>query len=374
MRINVAASHRFHLLDLAVQLEAQGHEVRFYSYVPTRRAKKYGLKRKNSYSFFYFAIPFLAINKLSGRASWAKKLMYKALDIYVSTFMKPCDVFIGLGSVYHESFVTAKKKYDSITILEWGSKHIDEQQNKLTKGSSSKQHQFFTERTKTGYSIADYIAIASDHVKEGFMERGYREEKLLQNPYGVDLAMFKPTKLSKNHYDVIMVGGWRYAKGCDLIVEYFTKSEFTFLHVGSLVDMAFPNVNNMTHIDSVDQVELIDYYRQARIFLLPSRAEGLAMVQAQAIACGLPIVCSKDSGGRDLRKLLSDQKWIIEMKSLELSEMDRCIRLALEYSNKQTDPRSYSQDVANKLSWEAYGKRYNKNLEKIVNQNTNLRN
>lgn len=52
MRINIAASHRFHLLDLARELEYQGHDVCFYSYVPTKRAMMYGLKKKILYHFF----------------------------------------------------------------------------------------------------------------------------------------------------------------------------------------------------------------------------------------------------------------------------------------------------------------------------------
>ena len=48
MKITIAASHRFHLLDLARELASLGHEVRFYSYVPTKRAMKFGLKKETN--------------------------------------------------------------------------------------------------------------------------------------------------------------------------------------------------------------------------------------------------------------------------------------------------------------------------------------
>jgi starch synthase len=368
MRINIAASHRFHLLDLARELEILGHEVCFYSYVPTNRAIQFGLKKKTSYSMFYIMLPFLALVKISKGSSWSIKLINSALDLYLSLFMKPCDVYIALGTVYKNSFLTAKKRFGAITILEWGSKHIEQQQQILAKIPGLVQQDiYFTKRSVEGYAIADYIAIASDHVNQSFIKRGFLKNKLIQNPYGVDLSMFQATELSQEiTYDVIMVGGWSYRKGCDLLIEYFKKSGLNFLHVGPIVDLSFPIQDNMTHIDAVDQKKLIEYYKQAKIFVLVSREEGLAMVQSQALVCGLPIVCSKDTGGRDLKFFLEDKKWIIEMKDFTIDELSLCIDEALTLARTQSGLRSYSDNVVDMLTWEAYGQRYNENLKSLT--------
>ncbi len=368
MKINIAATHRFHVLDLARELEELGHEVRFYSYVPTKRALKYGLKRENSFSLFYVMIPFLAFVKLSGNASWSVGLLNKVLDIYLSIFMKPCDVYIALGTVYKNSLKTAKKKFDAVTILEWGSKHIEEENRILMTSDSTQNKSYFTKRSLQGYEFADYIAVASDHVMQSFLDRGIPKEKLIQNPYGVDLSMFMPTHLVQNPYDVIMVGTWSYAKGCDLLATFFEKSKLSFLHVGAIGDIRFPKFKNMTHVDPVDQTQLTYYYAKAKIFVLPSRAEGLAMVQSQALASGLPMVCSKDSGGRDLRNYLIDKKWVIEMENLSLNELSICINKALELSDKQKGLRSYGgENIKEHLTWKAYGKRYDDNLKRVMN-------
>ena len=107
-----------------------------------------------------------------------------------------------------------------------------------------------------------------------------------------------------------MVGGWSFRKGCDLIVEALKDTNLTFLHVGGIVDMEFPSWPNFTHVDAVDQSKVIDYYHKAKIALLPSREEGLAMVQAQAIACNLPLVGSIDSGAEDLKKMVEYPEYI----------------------------------------------------------------
>jgi glycosyltransferase involved in cell wall biosynthesis len=46
--------------------------------------------------------------------------------------------------------------------------------------------------------------------------------------------------------------------------------------------------------------DLYRYYSQGSVFCLASIEEGLAMVQAQAMACGLPVICTTNTGGADL--------------------------------------------------------------------------
>lgn len=371
MKINIAASHRFHLLDLARELSDLGHDVRFYSYVPTGRAVKFGLKRECSHSLLVLLLPFLALIKLSKGAYWAIKLSHLILDYYLSWFMRPCDVYIALGTVYEKSFTAAKQNFGAITILEWGSKHIQEQQRILAEiPDVKKQPEYFTARSLRGYQLADYIAIPSDHVKQSFIEKGFSERNLLQNPYGVDLSMFNATEISTtNPYDVIAVGAWSYQKGYDLLIEVCQKNELRVLHVGTVVDIEFPSSENFTHVDSVDQNQLVNYYAQARVFALPSRQDGLAMVQSQALICGLPIVCSMHTGGRDLQNQLIDKQWICEMKEYTVNELERCIFQALNLATTQTGLRSYSNDVTDQLSWTAYGRRYNVNLQNISKNN-----
>ena len=369
MRINIAASHRFHLLDLAKELSSQGHDVRFYSYLPQARAMQFGLKCEDNSSLFIFMLPFLGLIKLSRRSYWAIKLSYLALDYYLSFFMRPCDVYIALGTVYLKSLITAKKKFGAITIVEWGSKHIVEQQKILSKiPEVKKQPEYFTRRSIQGYKNADYISIPSDHVRQSFISNGIEQTKLIQNPYGVDLVMFPPTVLKEiDIYDLIVVGGWSYQKGYDLLVNLCKKRGYSLLHVGSILDMPFPQEKNFMHINSVEQKNLSFHYSSARVFVLPSRQDGLAMVQAQAIASGLPVVCSKNSGGRDLNKFLKDHRWIIEMQEYSLDDLESCIERALLLSKLQKGIRDYAKGEIKNFSWSAYGDRYNRNLSLITN-------
>ncbi|WP_238533636.1 glycosyltransferase family 4 protein [Pedobacter agri] len=52
-----------------------------------------------------------------------------------------------------------------------------------------------------------------------------------------------------------------------------------------------------THYEHIAHHELGKYYNQASLFVFPSLDEGMALVQLEAMACGLPIICTTNSGG-----------------------------------------------------------------------------
>lgn len=369
IKINILSEGRFHLLDLARELNSQGFDVKFYSFVPTKRAVAFGLPKQCSASITGVLAPFLAIErKLFKRKIWSRQLRIKAQDLIVGLFMRRCDVLISLTGSYVYAVKMAKKS-GAIIIMERGSKHILEQKNILeaicTDGSNPVPN-FNVMRELKGYEMADYISIASKHVKESFLKHNYPEKKLLINPYGTDLQMFQPIKTVDKIYDLIMVGGWSQRKGCDVLSEALKDSGLNFLHVGSIVDIKFPKYKNFTHHESVDQKLLIQYYNKAKVFILPSREEGLAMVQGQALACGLPLICSKDSGGEDLQKFLTDKKWIIVLDNISIDSIRESITKALSLWDDLPEDHDIIGNAKQDLSWEAYGKRYSVSLDQIV--------
>ena len=371
MRINIASGGgRSHLLDTAKELEKFGHQVRFYSYVPTKRAIKFGLKKECNRTYFILALPFLALLKLTKRANWALFIFHYLFDYFTAWYMQTCDVFIGHSPMHVYSLKYAKKKYNAIIIIERGTSHIFNYikllENNPALNGKKIMPEMFIKRDLSGYELADYISIPSEFSKKSFLKYGILNEKIFVNPYGVNLKQFKPTALDENDiYDLIIVGQWSYRKGCDMLTDVCKKYNFRLIHVGAIIDVPFPESSNMVHIDPVDEKELVKYYSKSRVFILPSREDGFGLVLPQAIACGLPIVCSKNTGGPDLKQLISDKKWIIEMEDLSVDDMGICIHNALELSKGQVGLRCYSEEISNYFSWDAYGKRYNDFLKNI---------
>lgn len=374
MKINVASfGGRTHMLDTARELEKLGHEVRFYSYVPMKRAVKFGLNKECSFSLFYWAIPFLCLFKLLGHRHWITIFYQRIFDYFTAYYMKPCDVFIGQSPMHRYCLKYAKRKYNAVTILERGglpAEIFGENMKNDPKLKGKPLYPQWLVRYETkGYLIADYISVGAQHVKASLISIGIDATKIFVNNYGFNSAFFSPTKITiSKPYDIILVGRWCYNKGSDLITSACKRMGYRFLHVGCLLE-PFPIMDNMHHIDSVLEKELLQYYEKAKVFILPSRAEGLALVQAQAIACGLPLVCSSQSGGRDFNKYVPCGEWIIEMKELTVEELIRCIDRALLMADTQRGIRCYVGENFGNISWEGYGKRYDSFLRTITNTN-----
>lgn len=372
MKINIASfGGRTHMLDTARELEKFGHTVRFYSYVPTKRAIKFGLKKECSYSLFYWAIPFLCLFKLFGHKRWITIAYQCFFDYFTAYYMKPCDVFIGQNPMHHYSLKYAKKKYGAIIIVERGSLPAELYNVLMKEDPELKGKPLFSKYRiryeSRGYGFADYISVGARHVKDAFINLGFDPKTIFVNNYGFNSSFFRPTDLTncQETFDIIQVGNWSYRKGNDLISEACRLRKYRFLHVGPL-SCPFPVTDNMKHIDARPESELIHFYEKARVFVMPSRVEGLALVQIQAVACGLPLVCSIHSGGQDLKKYANSEDKIIVMKELTIEELIRCIDQALAIANTQEGLRCYIGKNFKNISWEGYGERYNDFLKSIA--------
>ncbi len=369
MKINIVSPGRFHVCDLARELARNGHDVKYYSFVPTKRAMKFGLPKECSASLFWPMAPFLALSKkIFPRSPWAAKMTTLFQDWLTSVVMRKCDVCIAMSGSFVRTPRKAKRQGATV-IIERGSKHIMEQKRILDAIPSNKGKvkvpYWHIPREIEDYDLADYVAVASQHVVRSMLKYGYPEEKLFVNPYGVDLSMFHPAEEGEKEYDVIMVGNWSYQKGCDLIVEAIKKTNYKFLHVGSIADMPFPKDDSrFTHVDAVDQSKLVEYYAKAKVFVFPSRQDGFGMVLSQAVACNLPIVGSKDCGAPDLKDMVELPEYIKLVDEYTPEAVKKAIDESLK-SYENLKGNVYAGDAISKLTWQAYGERYSAFLNQM---------
>lgn len=369
MKINIVSPGRFHVCDLARELARNGHDVKFYSFVPTKRAMKFGLPKECSASLVLPMAPFLLLSKkLFPKSNWAAKITTLFQDWLTSVVMRKCDVCIAMSGSFVRTPRKAKRQ-GAVVIIERGSKHIMEQKRILDTIPSNKGKvtvpYWHIPREIEDYDLADYVAVASQHVVRSMLKYGYPESKLFVNPYGVDLSMFHPVEDVKKEFDVIMVGNWCYQKGCDLIVEAVKASKYRFLHVGSIADLPFPKGDaRFTHVDAVDQSKLIDYYNKAKVFVFPSRQDGFGMVLSQAVACNLPIAGSSDCGAPDLKSMVEMPEYIRIIEDYTPESVLKAIDESMK-SYERLKGQVYAGNVVEELTWKAYGDRYSKFLNRV---------
>jgi hypothetical protein len=355
VKIAIATKGRFHVLDLARELMALGHEVTFYSCMPKARAAAFGLPEANHVSVLALMTPFLIAERYAPAylAKAASRQGMGVLDRAIAAMLRPCDVLIAMSGIFLETLKSAKRRYGATVILERGSRHIVSQDRILrSMPGGDGADPFSIPRELDGYAIADIISIPSRHVAESFVAEGVAESQLMINPYGCDLAMFPPTA-RKGTPERTIVEAWRALDGVRL------------LHVGPMGDLPLPVDSNFVHVDAVSQERLSEFYAQADVFVLASREEGLALVQAQALASGLPVVCTTRTGGADLRDLTGAGRAVIEVEPDDPVALAVALKEALATSVRQgSGPRKVVRDLT-ALSWRAYGARYDANLRTL---------
>lgn len=371
LKIAIATTGRFHVLDLARELSALGHEVKFYSYVPKTRAIRYGLPEECHVSLLPILLPLLLLERVLGR--WAKPILSKwirlTMDWTVCQRLQPCDVLICMSGIYVDTPKLAKSKFGAKVYVERGSRHILSQLAILNKiPGAGVPTAFDVQQELASYEIADFVVIPAEHVRQSFVEEyGFAAERLFINPYGVDVDLFTPNPRSETKIYVataIFVGAWSLQKGVDIMVEAVKKVEnLKLIHVGSIVDYPFPADDlTFTHIDTVDQMQLPEYYRNASFLILPSRQEGLALIQAQALGCGLPIVCTHRTGGADLARYIEHPEAIFVVEVDSVDSLVSGIRQAASLFKTFAGSDLLGAQGRGALSWLAYGQRYETEL------------
>jgi starch synthase len=363
MKVAIASLGRFHVLDLARELDLQGVHTRFYSYVPVSRGVRFGLRAACQRSVLPLLAPFVVWQSYAPRL-WPdlrERATARALDAAVVARLEPCDVFICMSGVYLAAAHYAKRHYGAQVWLERGSRHILSQREILAAIGAQGPSNFTIDRELAGYELADRIVVPSTHVVESFLQKApHLEPKLFVNPYGVDLAQFPqrgaPPALTPP--TVLFVGGWSVRKGADVLVESIRRLDgVRLLHVGGIVDLPFPDDSKFEHVDPVPQWKLTEYYQRAHAFALASREEGLALVQAQALATGLPLVCTERTGGSDLRLTpgLADRITVVPVGDSEALAS----ALHATLTRAETNPfGALPESDREMLSWTTYGRRY----------------
>lgn len=367
LRIAIATLGRFHVLDLARELDALGHDVQFYSYVPKRRAMRFGLRARCHVALLPWLAPVLLLTRLLHRIGLpdaGDRIMHGAADRLVAIKLRPCDVFIGMSGIYLCAFRAARRRYNALLVLERGSLHIAAQRdildrlrelNPRARGVSRRA----VRRELAGYALADRIAVPSTHAEKSFLYHGIKPEKLFRNPYGVDLTMFRAhDAIAREPGLILFVGGWCLRKGADILtcaMHELAGRGFRLQHVGGISDAPVPTADWFSSTGSIDQSELPFWYQRASCLVLPSREDGFGLVLIQALACGCPVIGSDMTGARDLQLLTADGGSVKVVPTEDVQALSLTIE-STATTMRARDGRSSVQHTI--LGWERYARRY----------------
>ena len=316
MKIIISTPSRFWAFSLAEELQKRGHLERLIVgyFNPKKNAKGYNIDiSKVVKNIIPIAIGHLP-NKVSVLRPWTNYVQYishEFYDIWAKTQVKPCDIFVGWSSLCLQSLRKAKSQ-GGLAVVERGSTHmlfqkeILEEEYKRYGIRKKRISERVLNKELIEYEESDYIFIPSTFVRKTFIEKGVPQDKLIQIPYGVSLDHFRPVPKEDKVFRVMHIGG-NLRKGTHYLLQAMKELKLKkteLILIGHIEETVRPFVKGYRGIiktfKKIPHIELYKYYSQSSIYVLPSIEEGLAMVQAEALACGLPVICSTNTGGEDI--------------------------------------------------------------------------
>jgi glycosyltransferase involved in cell wall biosynthesis len=154
--------------------------------------------------------------------------------------------------------------------------------------------------------MADWLVAPSEFVVRSLIEVGLPREKIILVPFGVDVDRFRPRQaaVSSRPFTVLYVGQIALRKGLQYLLEAWRGLDSTGARlrlIGPIAEEAGrwlldKYAGLYEWIPNIPNHELHHYYQDSDLFVLPSLAEGSALVSYEALASGLPCIVTENSG------------------------------------------------------------------------------
>jgi len=313
LRVVVSSLGRFWAVDLALQLQARGNLTRLYTAHPWWRIEPELRAATATFPWFFGATRLLARRLPRPAVVELEFASITTFDRWTAGRLQPCDVFVHLSSVGRNSAARAHR-LGARVVCDRGSTHIEVQDQILRDEHERHGIRYpgidgrLIERELEEYEQADAIAVPSTFAYRSFLARGVSASKLHVLPYGVDLSMFRRRPKEDRRFRLIFVGTYSVRKGIGYLFAaarpLVERGLVDVWLVGSRTDetrdLLRRNKNLFVDQGPQNHARLSWYISQADALVLPSVEDGFGLVQAQAMACGVPVIATTNTGAEDL--------------------------------------------------------------------------
>jgi glycosyltransferase involved in cell wall biosynthesis len=230
---------------------------------------------------------------------------------------------------------------------------------------------YTVERELREYAIADRIVVPSEPARQSFLRQGVSPTKLVKVPYGVDISDFNPSCSSRRSGAVVSVGTVGMQKGHRYLVDAFRSLETSHasLTLVGPIESGWQERLALTQGDirttgALPRAGVIEELQRAAVFALASIHDGLALVIAQAMACGLPVVATDATG---IGELVDDGVEGLIVPARDSVALARALDTLLGDPERATEMGRAARDkVAALGGWNDYGDRIMKVFEGIA--------
>lgn len=229
-----------------------------------------------------------------------------------------------------------------------------------------------------GCKNIDYFLVPSEFVRKSLTTYVTTNENIIKVPYGVNIELFKENNNQNlsGPLRIIYVGSVSYRKGIHRLFEAiksYSDSEVELYLAGSYDENSRLYIDNkdkknVNFLGFVTRDELTKIYNKSNIFILPSFAEGMAMVGLEALSCGLPLICTYNSGVNDV--IIDGINGFVYEANNE-NELRKKIQWCCNNREKLIKMSREARKTAERYTWDIYHENVVNSLECIIKRGKN---
>lgn len=170
--------------------------------------------------------------------------------------------------------------------------------------------QSICERIQEEINLSQYFLVGSSFVKKSLEYSGVKPEQIYVCPYGVDTDKFCRERIEirpdEEPIRFVFIGGTKQLKGLSYMLQAFQqidnkKATFTIIGTDNICsDLKEKYAKNVTFLGMILHKKMPEVLQNYDVMLFPSLGEGFGLSMAEAMACGLPVISTANTGAYDI--------------------------------------------------------------------------
>jgi starch synthase len=397
MKVSIVVGGRWHAFDLAKELNAAGILHRLITNYPKFKTRQWGIPDEKVVSLPLTLLLDKATYKIGGERLFMQSqfLRHNLFARAAARHLEGSTIVHGWSSFSEPSMYWAKQNHVPF-VLERSSSHMKvqcqilrEEYQHLGLGWAETHPEIVLQELRE-YDLANRVAIPSLFVKHSFISEGFPEQSLIHNLFGTNIKNFSPGVKQDDVFRVIYAGSLSVRKGIHYLVQAFMKANILDSELclvgGATTDTPLLLTGadeRVKCIGHVPQARLVEYYCNSSVFVMASIEEGLAYVQAQALACGLPLICTTNTGGEDLLRLSGTKPikleggieeypagYVVPIRNSKA--ITTCLKMLADDKKLLLSKQEAALSFLG-LDWSSYAKRLIGSYESIQNQTVSIK-
>lgn len=223
------------------------------------------------------------------------------------------------------------------------------------------------------HQTADLIVAPSHFVARTLVENGVAPEKIRVNPFGTDTMHFTPIGKAERTKQTtfLFLGSFTSRKGVPILLEAWrrlktTKARLILAGTGRIPDGVSRELpTGVSVLGPIKRSALPALFSKANVFVFPSLFEGLALVQVEAAACGLPIIGTTASGAEDI---VESERTGLIVPAGDVDALARAIDRLIRNPQEVDAMHQAARERARQWDWSGYGDRWAELVSELVSR------